>query len=172
MSDEFAGAMTALVLGLIILYFALILAVILVGVVAIFFIGWYMTRMLFQWLDTTSGGVFLEEHGGLLLLISGSVWAALAGVFIPNQWLWRLRDIWPQVTHYPYIIPIVGCLLGFAWGMLVLYKHEQEEEYDLLDAAGMHQFSNDEIMYPDADTEARLSNSLLLGYEDDSWIRF
>lgn len=172
MSDEFAATMTTVVFGLVLAYFAAILLAILIGTAAIFIIGWYITYMLFKWLDSISDAALIEEHSGLLLMISGCFWMVIAWSFVPPHWLFYLQDIWPRASQYPQVVPLLGGLLGLVWGMLVLYKHQDQEEYDLLDEAGMHRLSGQEVMYPDYETEAILSDSLLLGYEDDSWIQY
>lgn len=162
-----AATLITLVLVMALAYLAVIGAIIIIATLAVLVIGWYLTHLLFAWLNQISEGQLLAEHGGLLLILSGGLWAFVAWVLVPQAWINTITMTLPWLYRYPYLAPIIGGILGLAWSMLVLFVAEQDEEVSPLDVAGMYSLGEHELLTQDAannpDTIDLLTDSVILG---------
>lgn len=162
-----AATLVGLVLMMALAYLAVIGAIIIIATLAVLVIGWYLTHLLITWLNQVSEGQLLAEHGGLMLILAGGLWAVAAWMLVPQKWVNAVTVTWPWLYHYPYIIPLIGGILGLAWSMLVLFVAEQDEEVSPLDVGGMYSLGEHELLTRDAasspETIDLLTDSVILG---------
>lgn len=166
-NNDAAAVLTGILISLFLIYLAIIAIVVLLATIAIFIIGWYLTYLLIRLLDELSDGELLAEHGGLLLVVSASLWAGIVWVVIRPEWLIPLTDIWPAIMNYPVIIPLTGAVLGLTWAMLVLFTNDSQVPGDILDQAGMYHFSETALVQGEPSALDRLTDSILLGTDVD-----
>lgn len=166
-SDDAAALLLGFVFIMVLLYAALIATIIVIASLAVFVIGWYLTHLLLMSLDRAAAGDLTTEHGGLLLLLSGALWAGLAWLLVPAHWLHQLATLIPAVAGYPYLPALLGGILGLAWGMLVLFVADREVEADLLDLSGLYSLTDQQLETGEGDTADLLTKTIILGTDVD-----
>ncbi|MEZ4706783.1 MAG: hypothetical protein R3A44_06240 [Caldilineaceae bacterium] len=134
---------------------------------ALLIIGWYLTHLLLTSLDRSVEGGLISEHGGLLLILSGGIWALVGWQLMPVQMIQTLLSIFPGLYQYPYFPAIIGGALGLCWGMLVLFIADQDEA-TLLDVSGMYSLSESELVAGEGETFDLLTDSVILGTDVDT----
>ncbi|MEM7133412.1 MAG: hypothetical protein AAF702_44360 [Chloroflexota bacterium] len=171
-TDYIAGIAFSIFFMFALIYLAIIAVVLVTALLAALVIGWYLSYILLKGLDTALEETLFTEYSGLVPLIAAIFWAAIATIVIPQQWVYSLGDIWPALIHYPQITPMIGGVLGLCWGGLVLYSEWQsDDEVDPLDLSGMYQLGQQDIISPDEEMQSLLADSVVLGADDDSWLR-
>lgn len=165
--DKAVEKMMWVMFVLLLLYAIIVASVILIATIALFIIGWYLTHLLIVGLDDATEGNLAAEHGGLLLIISGFLWAGLAWLLVPAYWLHVLAGIIPAIAGYPYLAPTVGGILGLTWGALVLFVADREAEADLLNASGMYTLTDKGLQAGEPDMIDRLTEGVMLGTDVD-----
>ena len=167
-NNDAAGVIAGILMVLFLLYLAVAAIVVLLAIGALLIVGWYITHLLIRLLDEASEGALVAEHGGLLLFLCGGLWSGVAWLFIRPHWLYALTDIWPNIVHYPVIIPLTGGALGLTWAMLVIFFNEQQAAVDPLDLSGMYRFTEDELRGEEPTAIDLLTDAVLLGTDGDS----
>lgn len=155
-----AGVITSLCVFLLMLYLAFLLTILLIASVALFIIGWYLTYLLVNRLNALTAGVLVSEHGGLIMILAGLLWAALFWLLIPWHRIEPYLIEWAWAAQRPWLIPALGGILGLCWGALVLFGMENEPQGDKLDLAGM--LAADDVV---VDTNL-LQEGVILGEND------
>lgn len=166
-NNDVAAVITSILIGLFLLYLAIVALVVLLATVAVFIIGWYLTYLVFRLLDEVSEGQLQTAHSGLFLALSAILWSGVAWVVIRPEWLSPLTDIWPAIMKYPVIIPLIGAALGLTWAMLVLFTDDHQAPADILDSAGMYHLSETALIQGEPSALDRLTDSILLGTDVD-----
>ncbi|MCB0129038.1 MAG: hypothetical protein KDE58_42520 [Caldilineaceae bacterium] len=155
-----AGVVASFCIFLLLLYFAFLITVIVLASVALFVIGWYVTYLLVNRLNLVTGGLLVSEHGGLVVTLAGLLWTGIFWLLVPWQRIQPLLADWPWAAQSPWLIPVVGGILGLCWGLLVLFGMENEPAGDKLDMAGM--LAADDVLI---DTSL-LQEGVILGEDD------
>lgn len=95
--------------------------------VGIFLLSTWLTRLLFEWLLVPLFPA-LERHDGLVIVVSSTIWAGVAGLVIFPYLV--LADFWPMTPEQVAYNWGLSLAAGAVWGMLcaawvlVLYWEE------------------------------------------------
>ncbi len=158
------AAIAGVVLLLVFIYLLFVIGVIILASMAVFVIGWYLTHLVISAADRASGGQLLAEHSGLLLILSSAAWALLIWLLTPQAWVLAVATVWPAAGS-PFLTPIVGAILGLAWGLLVTFSPDQDPEPHALDLSGMYSITDSEWTGDGADVDQLLAEGIILGLD-------
>lgn len=150
------------------IWLLLIAAVVTLATVAAFFIGWYLTHVLYKAIDAATDGQFSTEHAGMLPIVAGLFWAFVAWMFVPELWLHWLTLQFPTLGNVSYLAPMVGAAFGLAWSVLVLFLDSDHDETTLLDGTGMYTFSEAQLLEMDSETTELVNQGIFLGTDVDA----
>ena len=131
--------LVSLIIVLILCSVVVVLAISLVTLVALLFLGWVLTYWLLRAINKFTDNWITETEGLAALVIPAVVWAALASWLVPRHWIWYIASSlgW-QVSRPGLVLAVGGALLGLSWGFLSLLMLESKgEEQQTLDVNGM-----------------------------------